>query len=223
MKSTDPAPRLEKLLDRVALTPDDVSACQWTDPVLDADQPLLNELLRSFLVWESGVTRARLAAARLASHVVDFNDLRVCLPEDLEALLKPDPHAAERAQRLRAALTDLVRRTHAASLEHLGSMGKRESSAYLASLEGVPQFVAARVGLLALGIHAMPMDRRIHARLVSAGAVPDSTSPDDAGDMIERRVKAGELLGAYLGLQAWADEQPDEEAAAPRKKKSKAG
>jgi hypothetical protein len=221
VKSTDPAPKLDKLLDRVAIAPDKLDAARWAEPVLDADQPLLNELLRAFLVWEAGVPRARAAAARLASHLVDFNDLRVCLPEDLESILAPDPHAQERAQRLRAAFTDLVRRTHAASLEHLTRLGKREASAYLASLEGVPQFVAARVGLLALGAHAMPMDRRTHARLVHAGAVPEGSMPEDAGDMIERRVKAGELLPVYVGLQVWADEQADDEPPA-RKKKSKA-
>lgn len=217
MKTTDPGVKLGKLLDRVTIADAGSRPPVWPEPVLDADQPVLNEFLRSFLIWDAGIPAARVAARRLADRIVDFNDLRVCLPDDLRSLLGADyPLADERAQRLRVALSDLTRRTHTVSLEHLGTMSKRDARAYLDSLEGVPPYVSARVVLLAFGVHAMPVDRRTHARLVEAGAVPEDWSTDDAADHIQRRFKAGELLGAHLGLQTWADEQPDADAG-PRK------
>ncbi len=217
MKNSDPSAKLGKLLDRLAAREPAESGAAWTEPILDPEQPLLNEFLRSFLIWEAGVPAARAAAARLARHVVDFNDLRVCLPDDLRSLSGDDtPVGSERAQRLRASLADLVRRTHSVSLEHLATMAKREALSYVASLEGVPPFVAARVVLVSLGVHAMPMDRRTVACLIEAGAMHEDATPEDAAEQIQRRVKAGELLGAYLGLQGWADEHAQTDAPAKR-------
>lgn len=221
MKTTDHQARLGKLLDRVSVKDAPQAASWWAEPILDADQPVLNEFIRSFLVWEAGVGAARAAARRLAARIVDFNDLRVCLPEDLIAILgERYPLAAERAERIRAALSDLCRRTHAVSMEHVADMAKREAKAYIESLEGVPEFVSARVALLSFEAHAMPMDSRTLARLVDAGAMPDDATPDEAAEQIQRRIKAGELLGTYIGLQAWADEQADAEGSA-RKSRTK--
>jgi hypothetical protein len=221
LKTTDHPAKLAKLLDRVTLTETTSAPSWWNDPILDADQPVLNEFLRSFLVWEAGIPVARAAAKRLAEHIVDFNDLRVCLPEDLAGILGDRyPLAAERCQRLRAALSDLCRRTHSVSMEHLPGMSKREAKSYIESLEGVPDFVSSRVVLLNMGVHAMPMDRRTVACLVEASALPEDATTDDAADQIQRRVKAGDLLGTYLGLQAWADEQATAEAPARKARKS---
>jgi hypothetical protein len=217
LKTPDYPARLGKLLDRVSVSHADAVQNRWSDPILDAQEPVLNEFLRSFLIWEAGVPAARAAAKRIAEHLVDFNDLRVCLPDDLSGLLGGHyPLAAERSQRLRAALADLCRRTHSVSMEHVVGMAKREAKAYVESLEGVPDFVAARLSLVSFEVHAMPMDSRTLARLVEAGAMPEDAAPDDAADQIQRRVKAGDLLGAYLGLQAWADEQCDADGSARR-------
>lgn len=220
MKSIDHPAKLGKLLDRVALT-DGAASAPWKDPILDADQPLLNEFLRSFLIWEAGIPAARAAAQRLTEQLVDFNDLRVCLPDDLTSVFGESlPLASERAQRIRAALSDLCRRTHAVSMEHVAEMSKREAKAYIESLEGVPDYVSSRFVLVALDVHAMPMDRRTLARLVEANAFPEDASPQDAADQIQRRFKAGELLGVHLGLQNWADEQADANPS-PRAARSK--
>ena len=214
MKTPDHDAKLGKLLDRISRR--DAEVAPWSEPILDADQPLLNEFLRSFLIWDAGVPAARDAAERISRQLVDFNDLRVCLPGDLESILGEDyPGVAARAQRLRAALSDLVRRTHTVTLEQLATMSKRDARAYLDSLEGVPPFVSARVVLVSLDVHAMPMDRRTHAKLVENGAMAEDTTPEHAAEHIQRRVKAGELLGVYLGVQAWTD-TPSEATARPK-------
>lgn len=207
MKQIDHAARLAKLLDKVSVRDGAAApATAWTEPVLDPEEGVLNEFLRAFLIWEAGVPAAMEAAGRLAAQVVDFNDLRVCVPEDLYSVLGAQfPLASERCERLRAALTDQFRRTHGVSMEHVGSLSKREARAYLDSLDGVPPFVSARVVLVRFDVHAMPMDRRLLARLVEAGALPEGATPEEAADQIQRHYKAGELGGVYAGLQAWAD------------------
>lgn len=208
--SVDHASKLAALLDRLAREYPDLRVApgpQWGPAVIDESEPILGEFVRSMLLWESTTPMAEAALTRIQSGVVDFNELRVCLPDELVALMGEQyPRARERADRLRAALSELFTRAHAVTLRHLSEMGKRDVLHYLESLSGVPQFVAARVALLCLGNHAMPVDSRILRVLADAQAVPPSESEDGASGFVEHRLRAGELLSAYLHLQARADE-----------------
>ena len=115
------------------------------EPPAPIEDPL-EQLVSSLLLWESTASKAEAARRRLIAAVVDINELRVCLPEEIVALLgERYPRGEERALRLRAALNDIYVREHAVSLEHLKKMNKRDARQYLESLEGVPQYVAARV------------------------------------------------------------------------------
>lgn len=181
---------------------------------LEHDQPVLAELVRSFLIWEAGSAKAASAVRRIEQSVVDFNELRVCMHDEFIRLLgKTTPRTEERAMRMRAALNDVYLREHGMTLEHLPALGKREAREYLESIEGVPRFVAARTLLLALSGHAAPVDGRIHRALTAAKVVEPDSSPEDAAGQLERRIRAGELLEAYLLLQLHADEsaKPDAE------------
>lgn len=216
MSSTDPPRRLSSLLRRLhgahgGVTHEPASALApvpaWADATLD-------EFLLSFLMWESTTAKARGALRRVRECVVDYNELRVCLPHELGELLgERYPRAQERTERLHAALTDLYRREHAMSLARLAEAPKREALAYLASLEGVPSYVAARVFLVTLGGHAVPVDDRLLAMLQTEGLGECGSTPEAAGAWLERHVRATEALQTHLLLQAWADE------GAPRKEK----
>lgn len=176
---------------------------------IDAGEPVLGELVWSFLLWESTTARAHAAAKRIASAIVDFNELRVCLPDELVRLLgERYPRAAERALRLRAALSDVVRREHGMSLQRLESLGKREARAYLESLDGVPPFVAARVTAAALGGHAVPVDERLLARLIDAEILTQGTDVVGAGAALDRRVRADDTQKTNRLLREWVDHEP---------------
>jgi len=203
---SDPAARLTTLLDRLARDLPDVRPEPPT-PVIDPAEPVLSEFVRSMLLWESTQARAAVAMRRLEAAVVDYNELRVCMPGELVRLIGPEyPRAQERAERLRAALAELFSRAHAVTFRQVQDMGKREVRQYIESLAGVPAFVSSRVALLCLGNHAMPVDSRIQAVLVEAGAAAADDAPEAVASSIERRVRAGDLAAAYVRLQARADE-----------------
>jgi hypothetical protein len=103
------------------------------DPALiEPTEPLLGEFLRSMLVWEARCADAAAALKRVAASVVDFNELRVCLPDEIVAMLGPAyPRVQERALRLRAALSELYVREHAVTLQPLAGLSKRDAKAYL--------------------------------------------------------------------------------------------
>lgn len=174
---------------------------------LDATEPLLGQFLRAFLLWESTTAKAAAALKRLEQAFVDFNELRIAMPDELaSALGERYPRGAERALRIRTALNRVYARQHKVTLENLTTLSKREAREYLESLDGVPGFVSARVSLLGLSGHSAPVDSRIHRRLMEAGVLPEDTTPEDGAGILEKRTRAGELPEVYALLQAWADD-----------------
>lgn len=178
-------------------------------PQIDSAEPVLCEFIRSFMLWEATTAKADAVLKRLHEAVVDFNELRICLPDELVRTMgERYPRVEERALRMRAALNEIYHRQHAVTLEPLLQMSKREAKEYLDSLEGVPRFVSSRVLLIRLAAHAAPVDGRIAKRLIEADIADAGSTPEAAAAALERKVKAGDLLEVYQLLQAWADDAP---------------
>ena len=213
--------------------PEALAACTGA-PCIDPAEPLLGQFVRAFMQWEATCAKAVQAVRRLEQGVVDFNELRVCMPGELVRLMgERYPRAEERARRLRAALNAIYAREHKVSLERLNEMSKRESRDYLESLDGTPRFVAARVSLLGLAGHMAPVDGRIHKRLVERGIIEADSTPETAAAALERKVRAAEMPECYALLQVWADhassdasdgaKAPGAKAGKPRESKAKKG
>lgn len=178
-----------------------------SSPVLGADG-VLTELLTGMLLWDATTTQARHAMKRLHDHLVDLNELRVCVAEEIADILgEKYPFAMERSLRLRFLLGDIYQREHAVQLSHLEALGKREARAYLESLEGVPHFAAARTFAFALGGHAVPVDDRLRALLVAENVVKDAATCAALSSWLERSIGADDVRESLHALQAWADEE----------------
>ncbi len=173
----------------------------------DPGEPVLGCFLKSFLLWESTTTKAAQALKRLETTIVDFNELRACMPDEVVRIIgERYPRAAERALRLRTALNVVFAKEHRVTLEPVAALGRKDAKEHLEKIDGVPPFVASRVCLLALSHHAAPVDSRIHRRLIEAKVVAAETSAEDAAAILEKKTRAGELPEVYLLLQRWADE-----------------
>jgi hypothetical protein len=173
----------------------------------DGCEPILTNLIYSMALWEASSGQARAALKRMRDAVVDFNELRVCVPDEVASMLgERYPLASERCLRLRSVLNEVYRRQHCMSLTHLASLPKREARAYLDSLPGMPQFVSARIQVVCLGGHAVPTDERLRDLLAGEGVFADTTSAEEAASWLERQIKAEESLSAHHLFQAWSDE-----------------
>lgn len=173
------------------------------DPIAE---PVVHELVGSFLCWEAGVTFAADACERIAETFVDLNELRVSFEDEISGVLgKDDPIADERAARLRTALNSVFQRENSVSLASLVQLPKREARQYLEAIDGVPQYVAARVSLRALGAHAMPCDSRLLSLLHSEEIATEHDTPESAGSWLERQIRAGDSLGAHHAFEALLD------------------
>lgn len=213
MTAPDPARKLTAILRRTRS-----DQPPYAPPAApDGHDPMVVEFIHSFLVWEAGAARAEVALKRLLHAVVDYNELRVCLADELAVILgERYPRAQERAARLRAALNDVYRREHAVTFQPLLVMPKRDARIYLNALDGVPPFVAARMTLLTLGGHAFPVDERLLAALKEEQAVPADVTPESAESWLERQFRSGEAAGAYLALESWMNEKTVRRAATER-------
>lgn len=163
-------------------------------------------LVKSFLIWESTTIKASAAYKRIMDQIVDFNDLRVSMPQELVDWIGPRyPMALERSQRIRAALRHTYHREHSVSLKSLHGMGRREVRHYLRSLDGVAPYVADRVTLLCFDAHCIPVDDRLQRSMVGAGVCDDSITVADLSSWLARQVKAADAVPTHYALQAWSD------------------
>ncbi len=219
MSTPDPSP----IADLLRILAKAVGEARPTDRVAPGGlfDPQIGELVHAFMVWEAGEVRAAEAMQRIHESLVDYNELRVCLPGETVSLIgEKYPRASERSARLRAALQEVYRREHAMSLSRAWAMQKREARSYLATLEGVHPFVASRVFLLGLGGHAAPVDSRILSVLVAHDVVEQGTDESSAASLLERSFRAGEAEAAYRQLEAASElPQPRPRRAKPSPKK----
>jgi endonuclease III len=202
--------RLLQLIRRYEADGADAARLRSPSDLFAEDDGVVRELVFSLLAWNTRRAWAEAALAELAQEFVDLNDLRVCLASETARALGRDARSREKAERIRAALNDLYRREHRVGLDWLTAAGKREARAYLESLDGVPKAVASRVFLLCCGGHAVPVDDRLCGLLARHKCLDKETDADTAGSLLERQAKAGETLGWFAALGAWADAQPDE-------------
>lgn len=234
MSSGDSAERLHKLLAELesSLKPAPRIPCEPPE----GTEPKAHLLIYSFLVWESSPSAAAPALETLCREIIDPNELRVALPEEIASWCGgKDAIGLERAARLRASLNDLYRREHGVTMTRLDSLSKREVRDYLDSLEGMPPFVAARVSLLGFGGHAAPLDARLQRMLEARQAIESGRSMAETERWLERQIRASDSERAALLLEAWRESaapagrkrsgsaaKPPKEAAAPSRPEGRA-
>lgn len=209
MSSTDLARQVDSLLEKLRKqwSPGagtlELPDCGWC-----GEDRVLCALVGSFMVWEAPMAKAAGAIEALTRELIDANELRVSLPDELATIIGRNyPRGLERVTRLRAALNDIYRREHTVKLSHLTEKTKREARTYLESLSETPHFVASRTFLVALEGHAVPVDERLLSRLLEVDAVGDDTAtPESTSGALEKAIRAGNAAEAHALLLAWVDD-----------------
>jgi hypothetical protein len=203
----DPTKKLASLLRKLKVQFQAVEPPPILPDPPDEFDALVHQLVFSMLLWEASTGQAKGALRRIRESVVDYNELRVCVPDEVAHVMGDKyPLAHERAMRLRSALNDIYHRQHSICLKHLPDLGRREARAYLDSLEGMPPYVSGRVCLIGAISHAVPVDDRLCELLVQEQVLEAGCHSDAATTWLERHVRAEEALESHLLLQAWSDE-----------------
>ncbi|MBO6513081.1 MAG: hypothetical protein JJ974_03855 [Phycisphaerales bacterium] len=167
-------------------------------------EPLVHELIFSMFLWESTIENAQKVMGKIHDQFVDYNELRVCFPHEIEALLGSRYQRAEdRSIRLIESLRAIFDHHQMLTLEPLREMGKREARDFLSSIEALPRFVVSRVMLLGLEAHALPLDAKIARALHKAGLIANAKDPDNIASTLERSIRANQTLETYTRLERW--------------------
>lgn len=169
----------------------------------------IDELIYSMLLWQSNATKADRAMRRIEDAAADVNELRVFRPEHLELILgERYPLVEERCRRIVCVLNEVYKKAHEVSLAPIIAMPKRDGRRALETIEGMPAWVSARLTLLVLGGHAIPVDERTLPALVEVGALEaePALDPARASAVLERMVKAADGPGVAALLHAWSED-----------------
>lgn len=196
--ASEHAKTLRKLIDRhkPAKPPED-----HADP--------LDQLIYSFLLWETTRKQADAAFNKLNKAIVDYNELRVSDPAEIvDAIGKRYSRAEERAIRLQAALNAIYVNEYAVTLAPLADKPKRQARQYLAELEGMTPFVSARVTLVSLGGHAMPVDEALAGRLKRDGAADAEATIEQTQAFLEKQVRSAEAKQVHAALLHYVENTP---------------
>lgn len=167
----------------------------------------VQQMILGILTRDMPESKAREALERLNEMVVDYNELRVISPLELTEALHDFPDAKVKAEDLSRALNRVFAFEHAVSMERLEQMSQRDARQYLDKIDGLEAYTRARIRLLGLGQHAIPLDEAMWALVRKAELVDPKCSLEDAQAFLERQISADDALEfvALLRKHAWAE------------------
>ncbi|MFQ5806845.1 MAG: hypothetical protein ACE5I3_10385 [Phycisphaerae bacterium] len=150
---------------------------------------------------------AREALDRLRALVVDYNELRVVPPIEMAEMVGALPEARLKCEDLSRALNKVFAHEHEVSLDRLGGLPRKEVIDYLESIDGLDAYSRARVRLLGLQQHAVPLDEATWAYARKMEIVDRNCPLEEAQAFLERRIAEDEALEivALLEKQAWTE------------------
>ena len=149
-------------------------------------------------------TRANRGLAKISSHFVDFNDLRVSPPSEIEQTLGVSyPEAERRADRIIETLNRVFNRHHALDLEFVWKMGKRDLRIYFERLHASP-YVISRMLQMA-HVHVIPVDSLVQTACVKLGLADPDAKKQTVRGFLERHVPAGSGPAVFAHLRQHAN------------------
>jgi endonuclease III len=165
------------------------------------------QIIISFMEWNATNAMAIEAHDLLMQSMVDLNDVRVSLPQEIVGIIGQDyPLAEERACRMHETLNELFNREHDIIITSLKGKNKKQIKSYLETFPGITPYVIAQILLLSYGGHAVPVDDHMLALLKDEQVVHEDCTLAEAESFCERHIKAAEALHCHLAMRAWADE-----------------
>ncbi|AQT67664.1 valyl-tRNA synthetase [Anaerohalosphaera lusitana] len=187
-------------------------------PELTYDDPL-DAVVDGVLTEHLTLADAEKALKKIQSHFVDYNDLRVSRPEEINDVLKSknDDKIKAVAKSLPDGLGAIFAKYHAVTLEPLAEEGKRQAKKELEEMVGLSRFAQSYTLLTAIGGHAIPVNQIIADYLKSEKLVNPESDLDDIEGFLERRISAADAFEFYWLLRL----QAEESLKAPKKKTTK--
>ena len=156
---------------------------------------------------------------KLASHFIDWNDLRVARTEEiLDVLGQDSPGTQAIAERLSAVLQYIFGKYNSVSLAALAQIRKRPAKQALEKINQISRFVVNYVMLTSFAGHAIPLTSGMIEYLRKNQLVHPTADEHDIEGFLQRRIAASHAYEFYVLLRHASEKQPKRPA---KKKKEK--
>ncbi len=167
----------------------------------------ITQLILGVLSRDTRESKAHEGLDRLRGIVVDYNELRVIPPMELADLLSDFPDARLKGEDISRALNRVFAKEHLVSLDGLKELSKKDLAARLEEIDGLDAYTRARIRLLGLGQHAIPLDEAMWAYARAQEIVDHRCPLDEAQAFLERQIAQGDALEfvALVKKQAWEE------------------
>jgi endonuclease III len=199
---------------------------QHGKPKHDSLADPIEQLLLGVLARGTTETAAAAAMKRLQEGTVDLNELRVASPREMVQLLGENfPSAIEKARDINSILNEIFNRQHELDLDFLRDKTRREAKDYLQKMPGVDACTVARVMLVSVGGHAIPVDENILSYLRKQELVDPEADEAEVQAFLERNIAADDAYAFYTlvrRLAASSRPRTGKKAATTKKKTKKA-
>jgi endonuclease III len=150
--------------------------------------------------------RARRAVDRIVEKMVDWNEIRVSTPAQVqEAIGITGDGVRDRCRALVRCLQAIYDRENQVTLDHLKKMPRREARQYLDELDGLGDYAVASVFLWSLGGHAIPLHADLFTALQAEELVHPEADAKTVQAFLERNVAAAEAREFTVVIQALCD------------------
>ncbi len=175
--------KLQKLFRLLKREYGKVQKVTFDEPVDAVIQAILSEIMT-----DSG---AQSTVRKLASHFVDWNDLRVSRPDEITDVIgKENSDIKDTISILTQVLYAIYKRYDIISLKVLKGMGKRSARQALSKLEAISPFVCDYVMLTALQGHTMPLTAKITEYLKEQDFVHPDANETEIQAFLTRQIPA---------------------------------
>jgi len=170
----------------------------------------ITQLILGVLSRDTPEAKASEGLERLRGMVVDYNELRVIPPIELADVLSDFPDARLKCEDISRALNAIFAREHAVSLDRLADLPRKDVIAALDKIDGLEAYTRARIRLLGLRQHAIPLDEAMWAAARAAAIVDQRCPLEEAQAFLERQISPEEALEffALLKRHAWSEMGP---------------
>lgn len=168
-----------------------------TDPI--------TQLVLGILSRDTPEAKASEGLERLRGMVVDYNELRVIPPIELSAILHDFPDARLKCEDISRALNAVFALEHGTLLDRLAGLPRKEALILLDRIDGLEPYTRARIRLLGLQHHAIPLDEAMWATARADGLVDARCPLQEAQQFLERQVAEEDALEfvALFKRHAW--------------------
>lgn len=145
----------------------------------------IDELVLTILSQNTNDVNMFRAYESLKSTYPTWEEVLKASIEDLGLAIKSSGFFRVKAKRIKATLSEIVKRVGKLDISHLETMSVSDATEWLTSLHGVGPKTAAIVLLFCFGMATLPVDTHVWRVTKRLGLIPEDTSREKAQILLE--------------------------------------